>query len=341
LQAWTASESFENFTGDVINYKYFVVWDPSRLDPASPNYIPNLIAGNGWEEPGITGGGNRTFVWQNASQQNASPGVDTWDGIPSLGVITSPISVTFNVDMRPATDAAVNPNTSKLFRRGTDSVWIRIDTPLFAVSQGFTARPRDYRLQDPDNDGIYSGTFALRTPVWYSIGYKVAYSQDPSGTIIDQASSFARGRRYYQFIRPASISATGPTWPAAYSFPTVAWKYDNLPVEDPPALITAVEEKPTNGVPLSFALERNYPNPFNPETTIKYQVARTSEVKIGIYNVMGQLVKTLVNETKNAGNYTIVWNGDNAQGKPAPTGVYFLKMEAGDFIKVHKMALVK
>jgi hypothetical protein len=343
LQEWTVAEPFNLQVGTSINYKYFVIWDPSRTKAGDPNFIDKLSLDDGWEEPAVQGGGNRVYEYGSTTQQTP-PGdfgraQHFFNSVLPEGVIKTPISVTWNVDMKPAADRATNP-VKTLFRPGQDSVFIYIDDPLWAVTQG--RRPQRagrYELKDPDNDGVYSGTFDLKTPVWYQVGYIVAYTTTTG--VETNGGGFDKGRRYYQFVKPASISSTGPTWPATYNFPTVPWKENNLPVEDPPLLITAVQDKPIAGAPTRFELAQNYPNPFNPVTKITYQVARTTGVKIGVYNLMGQLVKTLINETLAPGKYSTIWAGDNAQGQSVPTGIYFLKMEAGDFTKVRKMALLR
>ena len=74
-------------------------------------------------------------------------------------------------------------------------------------------------------------------------------------------------------------------------------------------------------VPAEFALTQNYPNPFNPETTISYDLAQNAEVRLEIYNVMGQLVHTLVSEHQVAGRYRVRWAGDDASGRGVASGV--------------------
>lgn len=91
----------------------------------------------------------------------------------------------------------------------------------------------------------------------------------------------------------------------------------------------------------SAALEQNYPNPFNPTTTIKYQIKNTGHVQIEVFNVKGQKVATLVNREQSAGDYQVVWNGQNDAKKSVPSGVYFYKMKSGDYSVSKKMILLK
>jgi len=94
-------------------------------------------------------------------------------------------------------------------------------------------------------------------------------------------------------------------------------------------------------IPKTFALEQNYPNPFNPETQIQYQLPKDSDVTLRIFNMMGQKVRTLVNETKQAGSYTIKWDGRNNSGQKVATGVYIYLIKAGSFTQSKRMTLIK
>jgi len=89
------------------------------------------------------------------------------------------------------------------------------------------------------------------------------------------------------------------------------------------------------------ALQANYPNPFNPTTTIRYSVKDDAPVAIEIYNLKGQKVKTLVSESKTAGEHTAVWNGTDDSGRQVSTGVYFYKMNAGKYSATRKMIMMK
>jgi len=94
-------------------------------------------------------------------------------------------------------------------------------------------------------------------------------------------------------------------------------------------------------VTYTFELSHNYPNPFNPSTVIRYALGRRSDVRLTIYNLLGQVVKQLVNESQAAGEYRITWNGDNSSGRSVASGVYFYRLEAGEFTASEKMILLK
>jgi hypothetical protein len=101
------------------------------------------------------------------------------------------------------------------------------------------------------------------------------------------------------------------------------------------------ETEPLADVPMTFVLEQNYPNPFNPTTTIRYQLPEQREVKLVVYNMLGQVVKTLVQTTQSAGTYIARWDGTNEDGISAAGGVYFYQLKAGDFVVSKKMILLK
>ena len=93
--------------------------------------------------------------------------------------------------------------------------------------------------------------------------------------------------------------------------------------------------------PHAWKLSHNYPNPFNPATTINYSVRRRAHVDISIYNLLGQKTSTVVNEVKTAGQHIATWDGKDHNGEPVATGVYFYQIKAGDFTESKKMLLLK
>jgi len=106
-------------------------------------------------------------------------------------------------------------------------------------------------------------------------------------------------------------------------------------------IFPALTEGDDSIMPNVTALRANYPNPFNPSTTIAFDVARNEHVTIDIYNISGQKVKTLVNRSFDAGRHTTVWNGDDQTGRQVGSGVYFYRMTAGKYTKTQKMLLMK
>jgi aminopeptidase N len=103
--------------------------------------------------------------------------------------------------------------------------------------------------------------------------------------------------------------------------------------------VTEVEDEPQ--VAVDFGLQQNWPNPFNPATTIRYDLSRPVHVQLTIYDVMGREVRRLVDEQKEAGRYHASWDGADDLGRPVAAGLYLCKMEAEDFVAVIKLALVK
>jgi len=96
-----------------------------------------------------------------------------------------------------------------------------------------------------------------------------------------------------------------------------------------------------NEVPSDFNLFQNYPNPFNPSTKITFNLPYTVDVKLEIYNILGQKIITLVNEEKTVGAHSIQWDGKDAGGKTVSSGIYFYRINAGDFVESKKMILLQ
>jgi hypothetical protein len=104
---------------------------------------------------------------------------------------------------------------------------------------------------------------------------------------------------------------------------------------------TAIVESSKDNIPEVYALRQNTPNPFNPSTKIKYDIPKKGRVKIAVYNMLGQLVITLVDKHHNPGRYSIIWDGTNNYGQKVATGIYLYRLGAGDKQLNRKMTLVK
>jgi len=109
---------------------------------------------------------------------------------------------------------------------------------------------------------------------------------------------------------------------------------------------TTAVTKTGNVVPKVYALEQNYPNPFNPTTAIHYLLPENGAVSLRIFNILGQEIVTLVNGTRQAGEYTALWNGLDRMNQPVPSGVYFYQIQIKNqtgivFEQIHKMTLMR
>lgn len=121
----------------------------------------------------------------------------------------------------------------------------------------------------------------------------------------------------------------------------VPYAYTLDPTDSIPSIIangvrTGVEKNNSLQLPFKFALEQNFPNPFNPTTVISYQLSVMRKVNLKVYDILGREVITLVDETKSPGSYVTVWNAANM-----PSGIYFCRLTAGGFTQVRKLVLIK
>jgi hypothetical protein len=107
-----------------------------------------------------------------------------------------------------------------------------------------------------------------------------------------------------------------------------------------------METSPRN-IPAAFALQMNYPNPFNPTTVIRYDLPEASTVRLSVFNILGQEVATLVNSVVDAGYQSVEWNTENRSGVSLPSGIYMYRLQATslmngkEFVQVNKMVLLK
>ncbi len=107
------------------------------------------------------------------------------------------------------------------------------------------------------------------------------------------------------------------------------------------AMPTGANNGDDNTLPSTYALDQNYPNPFNPSTQISFSLPSAGAVKLTVHNVMGEVVRTLIDRRMNAGRYTMEWNGKNDSHQSVASGIYFYRIYAGDFTSTRKMMLVK
>ncbi|MGB2869614.1 MAG: N-acetylmuramoyl-L-alanine amidase [Bacteroidota bacterium] len=205
-----------------------------------------------------------------------------------------------------------------------------------------------------DDSGIRSCTGAAATPfsgLTFTFGAVTAdtYIEDfpdyiaPTGgsttALFYENSTKVAGVTYTGTFGPNS-TAPGRivyfSFPFETIYPSESRRLAMKGVLDYLGIATQVSENPVNGVPREFRLEQNFPNPFNPETAISYQLSANSFVNLVIYDLLGRKIATLVEGQMNAGDHTVRWDGSHLAG-----GVYFYRIQAGEFTQMRKMVLVK
>ncbi len=151
------------------------------------------------------------------------------------------------------------------------------------------------------------------------------------------ASPFSSGT-WYDYFTGSPISATSSTSlnlaPGEFHIYTSV----QLPVPDT-TVITGIKDNSSNKI-TSYELDQNYPNPFNPSTIINYQIPKSGFVTLKIYDILGRELETLVNKEQTAGKYKLSFNSSE-KGLSLPSGIYFYRIQAGNFMETKKMILLK
>jgi hypothetical protein len=130
-----------------------------------------------------------------------------------------------------------------------------------------------------------------------------------------------------------NVYVTGFSWGSSNNTGFFIVKYSPI--------VTDVRDNNRVTVPLDWSLSQNYPNPFNPSTTIRFSLPSSGYVTLDVYNILGQKVRTLVDENLTAGYKQIFWDGTNQQGQPVSSGIYFYRLKTDSFSETKKMVLMK
>jgi hypothetical protein len=323
-------QNFSGFSNDQFFYKFFLDFDEATAPTRFPGWMPGSGAdGYGYEHPAERGDGNRVFILPSING-NVGPDVYWYSSIHRDGILFSPdtVRVTLTADMAPAIAGGFDPNTDTVKIVWEDALWRSIQI----LEQGVF--PQVWNMTRQGLTNTYTLTFTVHGNTHYNMQYRLRYT-GPNGEVTEGGGLGVQNPYRTRFIQPL-----GPnSFPTSYSAPTDVWDTDGapLPGEAPYfQILNSVELEPGLGQPVAYRLVQNYPNPFNPATRIRYTLPERSAVTLKVFNVLGQQVGTLVNEVQEQGNYVALFDA-----KGLASGVYYYRLEAGDFTQTMKMLLMK
>ncbi len=322
-------------------YKYFV-----NFTPAEPN--PDI----GYEEPLDYGGGNRTFMFEGASG-GQSLGTQFFNGIRAGNVIAAgrTVNVTWTVDMRPTLGFVPRP-----FVPATDIVTISFQDPIWIKTQGrqpgAAGNPENivpgFVLTDPDGDGIYSGTLPVTGPTYNGIGYRVAFGNATDGYVLEGSGGFDAGRRRYRYITDVNATSfsfgrdrfrdTSSGNPLPWEInPTGTFAVGQIPFSQPNGFVdptTANEGGP--GRAGALQISALFPNPTTGIARMTVRTAEGEALTVRVYDVMGRLVTTAVENVRSAGEQTVQID---TQGLAA--GLYVVRAESGTAVATRRLTVIR
>lgn len=198
----------------------------------------------------------------------------------------------------------------------------------------------------PHAAGWYSRIFQDRNERFFLLGDAgiIYLFADDGFTTVDSIRFDLQGYRVEYSGFGISVPRTGTPLGNVLDvvFPTNGgkdWIYFSLPLDElfPGSFVQAKDQT----LPAQFELLQNYPNPFNAETLIRYSLYSPAAITIQVYNVSGQKIATLADCTQVSGKYSVKWDGQSDQGETVVTGMYFVRLQAGHFVEVKKLCLIR
>ncbi len=215
--------------------------------------------------------------------------------------------------------------------------------PLDVANVTATAGNRQVELTWSDPvDARFAGLLILRSlgdSVASSLQHGVAYevnSQIGNAVVIYKSTAVPSSGRYVD----TGLTNGTPHFYKMFAFSRVPSYAGGVAVAATPSEPSAVAAQ-ADGLPTAFALRQNYPNPFNPLTTIAYDLPQPAEVRLGVYDLQGHLIRRLLAARQPAGFHQVVWDVRNNSNFSMPSGVYVIRLHAGDFEKSIRAVLVK
>ena len=329
---FTLATNITGFPLTEMEYKYYL-----DLAPSSVEYLENihgvLYDGIGWEDSPRFGGANRIFSLGLEDETNlVELDLEGYYDLPEGGVIPldQEITITFSVDMLDAIDQGFNPEE--------DTVYISFQDRWLTYLQGLEDGYKTNALHN--GDGTFSVNQSFTGPFPWHMLYTWGFYDVSLAAYVQEGGGFGFGRSRARY-QHADID-NDCQW-NDYTFPIDTWQFEPpLIVEEfDPEIICTNLGIDKSFSPEKFILKNNFPNPFNPITTIEYELPLDTHMELTIYDVQGRTVNNLINKKRNSGKSFIQWNAKDNYGQTVPSGIYFFSMKAGDFQKTNKMMLLK
>ena len=171
-------------------------------------------------------------------------------------------------------------------------------------------------------------------PYVYTISDEIGFFNQVTDTLLIEAYGSSTVNIQPEIDQDSVSSMSLEIWPRYHDYAIKSLDFDIFKVS---GILSSLKPE----IPKEYKLYNNHPNPFNAQSTIHYNLPDDIMVNIIIYDVLGRLVKKMVNDFQNSGYKSIVWDGTDDKGAPVSAGVYFYSMQAGGFIKTKKMILLK
>jgi hypothetical protein len=257
-------------------------------------------------------------------------------------VVTSP-DLQVGIPSQPFTlDAYVYVDVNELFNLQFAFKWDYVDMVLDSIvaSPAFDSMDigpffyldSDIGISNDSNIAYFSGTSIFTNWKTFPTSRRIATAYF---TVNNWSAS--RGTIVIDTVQHPSYASTD------YIFNPAGGNSDYNPVWGGQIVITTsgINDSDPDNIPTTFELQQNFPNPFNPTTTIKFGLPTKSQVSLRVYNLLGQEIATLVDQEVSAGTHTAEWDGKDKTGVDVASGIYFYKLIADDFIETKKMMLVK
>ena len=324
--------------------KYLVVWHDNRngsydiygarVDTSGvvfdPTGIPISTAGNNQRYPDIAFGGTEYLVtWHDMRSSS-------WDiygaRIDTYGTVLDPDGMRFTTAIDYELYPSICTGTPEQFLityssftpppiYGSYRIWGNI------WGDQITGMTFTSASATPQNGYV---TLLWRTGVDVSAAsFLVQRSDSPEGTFVTLDLPISRGPGLSFTCTDYSVQAGKTYWyKIVLAGPSGEESYGPIEVH-------------VDALPVAYQAYQGYPNPFNPLCTIRYDIPRAGRVSLRVFDVNGSLVRTLVSAWREPGVYSEVWDGRDDSGKQLPSGVYFYRLEAGDFVATHKLVLLR